>query len=564
MKQYRGLILLFSLPIFLFLIHTPGAWAAEQPVQADQPHLEKIEGHDTEADGQHDAPMEHYVHVAAHTALQIGVLLLLAMIAKRLCEAIDQPSVIGFILVGIFITNVFPIVPGLNFFFDRDPNTNLVVSEALWALAQLGAIILLFLIGCEVDFDKVMKVGMKATGIAIGGIILPFVGAALAMYYLYDKSMIVALFMGAVFTATSVGISAKVYSELGMLDSEEGLAVLIAGIVDDVGGLLVLSGVAAIAAATMGGGDAGSASIFMTVMIIGVKALVFLGLIVGLGKTFAPKISDAIIKALGKQTAVVAVTSICFIIAAIAEAEFQLAMIVGAAATGMVFSGTKIGHRLEEFLSHPEQLLAPIFFVVMGMLVDLSSISNIGIVIMALVMSVIAIIGKVVGCGLPAKWSGFSQMESFRIGVGMNNRGEVGLIVAGIGFAKGVFDSAMLAVAIIVILVTTIPTPSLLKKLSSAAKLDTKKNILFDNLSGSLRDVWIEQFSKISHARGFQAMDMTEVGETYGFINEKTNARIAIYKNDQGLTIDSENADTIVKDIMNETQKSVMNSIKIS
>ncbi len=289
--------------------------------------------------------------------------------------------------------------------------------------------------------------------------------------------------------------------------------------------------------------------------------MLFLGILVGVGKAISFKISDFFVNGFGKETAAVILTAFCLIIAAIAESQFKLAMIVGAAATGMVVSGTRIGHILEDFLKRPEVLLAPVFFVVMGMLVDLQHVTNFETILMAIIMSIIAIIGKVVGCGYPAKLAGFSNPESLRIGIGMNNRGEVGLIVAGIGFALGVFDSRLLAVAIIVILVTTIPTPSLLKKLSQAAVQLREKMFKFENLTGALRSLYIENFMKAGYSHGFQAVDFSSSG-IHELVNEDLNARISLTETENGLLIDSDRCEHILPTIMSETKEHIMEMIE--
>ncbi|HQO35006.1 MAG TPA: cation:proton antiporter [bacterium] len=503
-----------------------------------------------------ESPMQHFVHVAAHTILQLGVIIILAMIARRLCEAVEQPPVIGALLVGILITNLSKFssdsIPIWNHIFPVDPASGLVVTEPLWILGGIGAIILLFLVGVEVDFEQVKRVGAKSTWIALGGIVLPFVGATLAMLWFFTEGPIgkpqiaTALFMGAVFTATSVGISAKVYSELRMLDTDEGLAVLVAGIVDDVGGLLVLSGVLAYA----------TGGAMSDLLVIGAKALIFLGVIVIGGKMISFNISDFMMKKFGRSSAPVLLTGVALVIAAIAESQFQLAMIVGAAAAGMVISGTRLGHQLEDFLKRPEELLSPVFFVVMGMLVDLSAVTS-SVLMMGLVMTVIAIIGKVGGCGIPAKFEGFSNDESLRIGIGMNNRGEVGLIVAGIGYATGNFDPAELAVAIIVILLTTVPTPSILKKLSrQTAHAETAKAITISDISTSLRNFIVVEFLKLAHKRGFSILssDRETVHEA---INEKTNQHISLSHIEDGLVIDASECEPVAREILSAIKEGV-------
>jgi len=503
-----------------------------------------------------ESPMQHFVHVAAHTVLQLGVIIILAVIARRLCEAVKQPPVVGALLAGVVITNLSKFgndsIPIWSHIFPIDPGSGLVVTEPLWILGGIGAIILLFLVGVEMDFEQVKRVGTKSTWITLGGIVLPFIAAPLAMLWFFTEGpiakpeMATALFMGAVFITTSVGISVKVYSELRMLDTEEGLAVLVAGIVDDIGGLLVLSGVLAYAT----GGEMNE------LPVIAGKALVFLAVIVIGGKMIAFRISDFSMHLFGRAGAPVLLTGIALVIAAIAESQFQLAMIVGAAAAGMVLSGTRIGHQLEDFLKRPEELLSPVFFVVMGMLVDLRTVNR-GVLVMSLVMTVIAIIGKVVGCGLPAKFSGFTNKESLRIGVAMNNRGEVGLIVAGLGYATGNFDPAELAVAIIVILLTTVPTPSLLKILSKrAAHAETARTITIREISEPLRNFIVVEFLKLAHRRGFSTLS-SERDTIHEVVNEDTGQRISLSDTEDGLVINASGGESVAREILAAIKESV-------
>ena len=537
---------IFGILLVLGLIQALPIWAAAE----------------AEAQGGHEAggPMGEFVHVAAHTTLQLGVLIILAMVGRRICEALDQPPVVGALLVGIFITNLSKFshdhIPIWNAIFPVQ-TSGLVVTAPLWILGGIGAIILLFLIGVEVDFEKVKSVGARSTWIALGGIILPFAGATLAMLWFFTEGpagkqeTATALFMGAVFTATSVGITAKVYSELRMLDTDEGLAVLIAGIVDDVGGLLVLSGVLAYAT----GGE------LSELVAIGAKALIFLAVLVIGGKLISFRISDFFMGKFGRETSPVLLTGAALVIAAVAESEFKLAMIVGAAASGMILSGTRLGHRLEDFLRRPEELLSPVFFVVMGMLVDLSAVTP-GVLFMGLAMTVIAIFGKVVGCGLPARLSGFNNEESLRIGVGMNNRGEVGLIVAGIGFATGNFTAAQLAVAIIVILLTTVPTPSILKNLTRRSKHPGESRaIIIKDISLPLRDLIIREFLRSAHAHGFSTLssDRDTIHEAF---EPNTNHQISLTETESGLVIDATDCEPIARRILEEIRENITAQVR--
>jgi len=252
-------------------------------------------------------------------------------------------------------------------------------------------------------------------------------------------------------TATSVGITARVLSDIHKLDSPEGVTVLAAAVVDDVLGILVLTVVLGISV-----GDGLSAG---GVALIGTKAVGFwLALMVG-GILGAPYISRALLAFRGSGSAVALALAIAFLAAGLAE-SFGLAMIIGAYSIGLALSGTSLAKQIEEPIMSVYHAIVPIFFVVMGMMVDVTTMGT--VLIFGVVISLLAILSKVVGSGLPALLSGFNKVGAWRIGIGMLPRGEVALIIAGIGLSHGVIESDIFGVAIMMTVITTLIAPIIL------------------------------------------------------------------------------------------------------
>ncbi|MFQ6617748.1 MAG: cation:proton antiporter, partial [Fidelibacterota bacterium] len=329
------------------------------------------------------------------------------------------------------------------------------VSNELWVIAQIAVVILLFVAGLETDFKQFMRYGGPATVVALGGVIFPFIfGAYATVLFGFAPSILdpEALFMGAIMTATSVGITARVLSDIGKLSTPEGVTILAGAVVDDVLGILILAIVVSIA-------KEGAISLEQ-IGIITLKAFGFWLGLTALGVLFSRLISRVINWFKSDGSAIALGLGICFFIAAITEIYGHLAMIIGAYVIGLVLSGTEIAEPLERGLRSVYHAFVPIFFVVMGMLVDFSAMKT--TVLFGIVISVLAIIGKVAGCGFPALGVGFNRRGSFRIGIGMLPRGEVALIVAGVGLASGAIAQDIFGVSIMMTFVTTLMAPIIL------------------------------------------------------------------------------------------------------
>ena len=418
---------------------------------------------------------EHNViEITTHLVLQLAVILFVAKIAAEVCERyLKQPAVLGELVVGMLLGPfalghliTIPGMPeGLNILFPRPSGGSVVslvpVSDELWVIAQIAVVILLFMAGLETDLPLFLRYGGPATVIALGGVIAPFVLGDLVtvLFGLADGYLApMALFMGAIMTATSVGITARVLSDIGKISTPEGVTILAGAVVDDVIGILVLAIVVSIVRAEAVSGGALDISLGG----IGTLALKAFGFWLGL-TAFGILVSKRLARFLGwfksDGASLVLALAICFLVSAVTE-MFGLAMIIGAFVAGLVLSNTEISESLEHSLRSVYQAFVPVFFVVMGMLVDFGAMAE--VLLFGAVISVLAIVTKIFGCGIPALGVGFNRVGAFRIGIGMLPRGEVALIVAGVGLASGAITSDIFGVSIMMTFITTLLAPIIL------------------------------------------------------------------------------------------------------
>jgi len=394
--------------------------------------------------------------------LGLALLVLAAKCGGLLAERWGQPAVLGELLVGIGLGNVLPPLFGEHgiAFVRGDPT--------LHVLAEIGVLILLFDVGLEADLRALVGVGPSAALVAAIGVVLPFVlGWGTARWLLPMEPALAHVFVGATLTATSVGITVRVLKDLGALQSREGQVILGAAVLDDILGLVVLAVVSGLVAAAATGGP-GLSEIAMTGIIA--KAVAFLGITVGLGH----RLSGPIVRLAGRtgQRGILLVfgLAICFTLAFVAE-WIGLAGIVGAFAAGLLLDPYGEGVRarkeeetLTELLSPLSHLFVPLFFVLMGIQVDIASLVTWDSLRFASVLLLVAIIGKltsaagVVGRGI----------NRVAVGIGMVPRGEVGLIFAGIGAALVLDDRPLLSQAtfsalVLMVVLTTLLTPTSLR-----------------------------------------------------------------------------------------------------
>ncbi|MBI4298008.1 MAG: cation:proton antiporter, partial [Chloroflexi bacterium] len=305
--------------------------------------------------------------------------------------------------------------------------------------------------GLETDLRQLLRYKVSATLVAVGGVFLPFVlgaAATVALGFAASFTDPVALFMGAIMTATSVGITARVLSDQGKLNSPEGVTVMGAAVVDDVLGIMVLT-------VAVGIGATGHVSLG-NVGWVSLKAVLFWLGLTGLGILLASRISRFFSAFKVSGAALALALALAFLSSALAE-SFGLAMIIGAYSIGLAISQTPLARNLEEGVNSVYYALVPIFFVVMGMLVNVSAMRE--AVLFGVVITLLAILGKVAGCGVAAIGTGFNLRGAWRIGIGMLPRGEVALIIAGVGLSRGVIQEDLFGVSIMMTVVTTLMAP---------------------------------------------------------------------------------------------------------
>lgn len=398
---------------------------------------------------------------AVRLVAQLSVILAAAKIGAEVCERyLKQPAVLGELIAGVLISpfllgGAIPFLEGTTLFPAPAQSVGIPISPPLFAVAQLAAVVLLFFAGLETDLKQFLRYALAATLVAVGGVIVPFsLGAYLTVAFgvanhFYDPN---ALFVGSILTATSVGITARVLGDLGKLDTPEGVTILGAAVVDDVLGILVLSIVIAISVAESHGGLINLKEIGL----LGLKAIGFwVGLMV-VGILCAPLFERILHWFRTRGSTVPLALAVCFFAAFLAEWA-GLAMIIGAYAIGLSLSARPIAKELIESVEPVYHFLVPIFFVVTGMMVDLKAIGAMPTFAIAITLAAIA--GKWFGCTTTALMMGFNKTGANRVGIGMIPRGEVALIVAQVGIAKGIIDQGLYGVAILMAFVTTLFAP---------------------------------------------------------------------------------------------------------
>lgn len=394
----------------------------------------------------------------------LAAMILMAKIGGQLFERIGQPAVLGELLAGIILGNL-----ALVGFYDADwIKTDGVIA----ALAQIGVILLLFEVGLESNLGEMLEVGWSSLFVAFAGVIAPFfLGWGVSAYFLPNESRLVHIFIGAVLCATSVGITARVLKDLGKLKLRESRIILGAAVIDDVIGLLILATVVGAVAAAA----AGTTLSFVHIFSLAGKTVLFFASAFAIGRYVMPPLFLGAAKLESRGVLLVLSIAFCFGLSWLA-AKVELATIVGAFAAGLVLdevhfkSFTDHGERdLSQLLEPVTAFLVPIFFVLMGMKVDLRVFGHLDLLGFAVALTIAAIAGKQI-CSLALTERGLNRLA---VGVGMIPRGEVGLIVAGIGVtlmlpnATGtmapVVSAATFGAVVIMVVITTLVTPPLLK-----------------------------------------------------------------------------------------------------
>ncbi|MGE0139739.1 MAG: cation:proton antiporter [Ilumatobacteraceae bacterium] len=376
----------------------------------------------------------------ARLLLDLLIVVAVARVAAEAAERVRLPAVLGEIAAGVIIG---PSALGLVELTGER-------GVSLGVVAEIGVLLLLLQVGMEMDIGELRKVGTASMLVAVIGVALPFAGGAIAGVAMGEATK-TAIFLGAALTATSVGITARVFGDLRALATTEARVVLGAAVADDVLGLVILTVVVKVVT----GGSVGAGTIVSTLGL----AVGFLALTGIVGLLFVPKILDLIHRrASSGATVVVAAFALTLAFAELADAA-KLAFIIGAFMAGLALGTSDHHERVSRDLGAIGNILIPVFFVQIGINADLGAMTKASVLGLAAVLTVIGVLGK-----LAAAWGAIgTRADRLLIGIGMIPRGEVGLIFASIGLANGVLDTDLYGALLVMVLVTTVITPPLLR-----------------------------------------------------------------------------------------------------
>ncbi|NIM45697.1 MAG: hypothetical protein GTO54_08765 [Nitrososphaeria archaeon] len=381
--------------------------------------------------------------------ISISVLIVMAKLLGSVFESLKMPTVLGELFAGMVfgpyaLGGVIEIsgVPLVEF------------NEIIYAFAEIGAIIVLFVAGLEMTFAQFKAAGFPSLVIGTAGVAIPF-AMGYWLYMALGFSLQSAIIVGAALTATSIAISVRTLEEIGKLSSREGTVLVNSAVIDDVLSLSVLALVISVV-------EAGVVPSFAEMIFKVVWALILWLLLILIGVYAIPRFVDqaSLMKVEGSME-VVAIAS-CFGMAALA-AGLGLSPLVGAFAAGMAMASSRIIVKIRLFIRHIMLVFSPIFFGVMGASVNPAAFSSETAVIMALLVAV-ALFSKVAGCGLPAALILKDKVKGLRVGIGMASRGEVGLIVGGAGLTAGVIAQNLYVQIVGMVIFTTIITPIVLER----------------------------------------------------------------------------------------------------
>ncbi len=413
-------------------------------------------------------------HQMVVLVLQLAIIIFAVRVGGGLVKRLKMPSVLGELMAGIvigpYLLGSVPL-PWIGFahgVFPRPEEGASPVSPELYGFATIASLILLFMAGLETDFRQFLKYSVAGTVIGLGGVVVSFAAGDFAgvFFGIGDNLHFLSpacLFLGALCTATSVGITARILSEKKRMDSPEGVTILASAIIDDVLGIIglaIILGLIDVLAVSSGSPDMAGLP-WGNIARVAAETILVCVAFSAIGLSFSGHIGR-FLKSFKSPTAFTTMAlGLAFLAAGIFETA-GLAMIIGAYVMGLALSKTDITFVVQERLHNLQDFFVPIFFAVMGMMVDLERLADVGVIRFGLIFGVLAVAAKIIGCAVPAMFLKFNALGALRIGAGMIPRGEVALIIAGIGMANGILDPDMFGAAIIMTLFTTVLAPPLL------------------------------------------------------------------------------------------------------
>ena len=388
--------------------------------------------------------------------LFLAIIMISTKVLGLFSRKIHMPAVVGALAAGVILgASGFGMIT-------LEGSTGTFLEE----LAEIGVILLMFNAGLETDLSELKKNGVASLVTALIGVVVPLLGGFLgyAFFFHTDFSdyteMLKAVFVGVVLTATSVSITVETLREMGKLKGKVGTTILGAAILDDIIGIIVLTVVTSLK-------DTSVSPVSVLLKILGYFVFIAVITVVLVKMKSYVEMQDE------KRRVVILSVAFCFVMAYVSEEFFGIADITGAYFAGLMLCSMKIGPYVARRCEIPSYLIfSPVFFASVGLKVTLGGMDA-GIWIFSMILLVIAILSKVVGCGLGARFCGCTGREALQIGVGMVSRGEVALIVAQKGYASGLLDNQLFAPIVLVVIVTTLLTPILLKVVMKDKEVQT-------------------------------------------------------------------------------------------
>ena len=383
--------------------------------------------------------MESYVFL-----LSIAVILLSTKILGDATNKVNLTQVVGALLAGVLLG---PSCLGL-----------ITETDFIAKTAEIGVILLMFTAGLDTDIQEMKKNSVACFVIASIGVLVPLLGGTACYYFFFIpgstsyNEILKAVFVGVILTATSVSITVEALREMGKLEGKVGNAILGAAVIDDIIGIIVLTVVISMKDTSV------------SISAIMIKILLYAVIMIVLGYLLN-RFQEPIDKNLGKRRITTYIVAACFIVSYVTETFFGIADITGAYLLGLFFSQHRVKKEIARKITVPSYLFfSPIFFASMGLKVELGGLTG-KLMIFSLILLVVAVLTKILGCGLGAKICGFNGKEALQVGVGMVSRGEVALIIAQKGFAVGLISADMFPPIVLVVIATTIITTVVLRKI---------------------------------------------------------------------------------------------------
>ena len=381
------------------------------------------------------------MHTNLTFIFDLVVILATASIGSLVCSSLGYPKILGQILGGVIIG------PSLLGFVEH--------STFISNIAEIGVILLMFIAGLETNYQELKRSFDKSFIIALGGIVVPFGLGVLGIYLMRDNFQLSeAIFTGVILTATSMGITIQTLSEMKKLNTKQGISILGAAIIDDIVGIIILTIVL---------GIFGKGHTSIAILILKILLFFFILSIVGQFIYYFALKNNKVLRKI-KPVYLLTISLIFALLFASLASDFGLAAIIGAYFIGVSISKTNLKHRItKEIERFGHSLFIPVFFVNIGLGVNLAAVF--GNLKMALVIAAIGIVSKIIGSGIGAKISGFSNKQSLQIGVSMVPRAEVALIVANLGLKTKFIPQDIFTAVILLVIISTLLTPIILKKL---------------------------------------------------------------------------------------------------